>query len=223
MSARRVAQGINDTVKLLAAEGLLQGLNLAKLERNREWERVTWPNHVTGGHNTTTRFGQLSQFFHILEQGAYTCVLHDGSIVRCSYSFRDRILKQATLLWWPSPVPLEDDDFQHGGTLDMLQLYLDGKDWQNYIRMRSPLRLDFDVENGGEAHPVSHLHIQDANCRLYVDRPLCFGGFIRFVYAQFYPLHFRLSKALSSLEELKLDYEELPPCAARSPFLSWSR
>ena len=71
--------------------------------------------------------------------------------------------------------------------LDIFDLYADSNGWHEQIQMRSPVRFDFDVKNAADEHPASHLHMQSGKCRLFVDSPVCFNRFIKFVFRNFYP------------------------------------
>lgn len=55
------------------------------------------------------------------------------------------------------------------------------------VRLRSPIRFDFDREGQGPGHPASHIHLTHEECRWPVFGPISLGHFIRFIFRHFYP------------------------------------
>lgn len=55
------------------------------------------------------------------------------------------------------------------------------------LRLRSPIRFDFDLAAQAPNHAASHLHITHEDCRLPVFGPLSVGHFARFIFRHFYP------------------------------------
>lgn len=149
---------------------------------------VSWNNHSPDRYNSGSMFTSFNQYISIYESNAFHCILFDGSIIRVSFRFSRNILVEQSLLYWPAPITIEDELLEEFGirhAFDIEIQNLNSKS-QNF-KMRSPLRLDFDSKNGSDVHPETHLHIQNSESRLSVNRPICFNGFIKFIFLNFYP------------------------------------
>jgi hypothetical protein len=88
--------------------------------------------------------------------------------------------------------------------------------------MRSPVRFDFDVKNAADEHPASHLHMQNGKCRLFVDSPVCFNRFIKFVFRNFYPDTYKQHFFWGDLENCRLYFgnaeDQSPP---KCEYFAW--
>lgn len=154
-----------------------------------------------------TPFGTVADYRRLLDQGQYNLVLFDGALLMAIIEFRrDELIKQS-LTYYPCPVdlPPQGDLFpQSIGELvdDALFGSLETMEWlatlggnptalgaapRGYsLRMRAPLRFDFDLEAEAPLHPASHLHLGDAECRIPVYAPISFANFLRFVFRNYY-------------------------------------
>lgn len=149
---------------------------------------LTWDNHVPGRHNAGNAFTTLNQYVSIYETGAYHCVLFDGSIIRVYFKFNKNILVQESMLYWPAPIIIPEDDVDELGIREAINLYLSSTDSNSKeLLMRSPIRFDFDSTNIKPQHPATHVHLQHAECRISAKKPVCFNTFIKFIFFNFYP------------------------------------
>jgi hypothetical protein len=55
------------------------------------------------------------------------------------------------------------------------------------LRLRTPLRFDYDPRNAAQGHPSCHLHMIQSYCRCPVIAPVTIGHFVHFVFRHFYP------------------------------------
>ena len=128
----------------------------------------------------------------IYETGAYHCILFDGSIIRVYFKFHRNILANESLLYWPAPFIIPEDDIEELGIREAINMYITDEVFRNNkLSMRSPFRLDFDPLNVSESHPETHLHMQHEECRISVKKPICFNAFIKFIFKNFYPNLYR--------------------------------
>lgn len=186
---------------------ILSGCGFARITKDvlpfsdQDVEGLTWDNHVHGRHNAGKSFATLNQYVSIYETGAYHCILFDGSIVRVYFKFNRNILLQESLLYWPAPINIPEDDVDELGIREAVNMYFGDVCYINQkIIMRSPLRFDFDSSNINELHPATHVHLQHAECRISAKRPICFNTFIKFIFKNFYPDAY--SPVLEDLETL---------------------
>lgn len=200
-------QVIRNTLFLLQENDLTIFYNDPIYRESREEIRITWPNHVPGGHNCERNFLKIKQYREIINANAFTCLLFDGAMIRVAYSFEDNFLVSHSLLWWPSPFPIDANDQAQSGVLDIFYLNANSKNWHEQIQMRSPVRFDFDVKNAANDHPASHLHMQSGECRLFVDIPVCFNRFIKFIFRNFYPDKYKQHFFWDDLENCCLHFD----------------
>jgi len=56
-----------------------------------------------------------------------------------------------------------------------------------YLRLRTPLRFEYDPNNASDGHPICHAHFLWSHCRCSVVAPLSLGHFVKFIFHHFYP------------------------------------
>lgn len=176
---------------------MLSNLKLTRIVKNvfptsnKGFEILTWNNHVAGRHNSGKSFTTLNQYITIYETGAYHCILLDGSIVRVYFKFQENLLIQESLLYWPAPIIIPEDEVDELGIREALSMYLSDENTKiNSIVMRSPFRFDYDSSNSSDLHPATHIHLQHSDCRISAKRPICFNTFIKFIFKYFYPQNY---------------------------------
>ena len=218
---KRLCQSIQNTLRLLTDNDLTIYYNQPVIQETHQRVRITWPNHVTGKHNSASSFGKISQYRAIIETGAFTCLLLDGAILRASYSFDSNELTEYNLLWWPSPFIIDAEDLKIGAVLDIFDLYADSNEWHKDIKMRTPIRFDLDINNASKDHPASHVHFQESNCRLHVDRPICFNRFIKFIFKNFYPNIYSRCFFWKDLQDMSFDVEAVSLIEQPQSYLGW--
>lgn len=210
---KNVYDEINNTLKLLLENNLVYYYNAIKVSNNDTYEELFWQNHIPERKNCEKHFNSLEQYFFFLEQNSYNCILFDGSIVRFSYKFliKNKSLESHNLTWWPSPI-CEDisEAVRYGYDLSsFIKEYLENNLYKN-ISMRTPIRFDYDITNVSDSHPKSHLHMQNSECRIFVDRPLCFNKFIKFIFKNFYNKRYIQYDFWENLDELKIGDISIP-------------
>jgi len=57
-----------------------------------------------------------------------------------------------------------------------------------HLRLRSPIRFDYDPRRAGADHPASHVTLAGDECRCPVFGPLSIGHFVRFIFRYFYSI-----------------------------------
>lgn len=178
---------MNKTMEILLDNKLIYFFNEAISYQNQEKRQViTWNNHVPSRLNCGKSFTTLNQYRHLLNTNGYHCILYDGSIIRSSYEFENEKLVYHSHLWWPSPFNI--NLYLEGvSPLDFLDSFLSSRSWGSMIKMRTPVRIDFDIDNCRENHPLTHMHTQYEECRIGVDYPICFNKFIYYIFKNFYP------------------------------------
>ena len=151
--------------------------------------RLSWNNHISGTLNTNDYFLSLEQYKFIIDNNSYLCILYDGSLIRVSYTFDKDTLIGQNLLWWPAPYSYKKTTLNDVTPQQLIQDFLDDQLWHENIKMRSPIRIDYDPDDKvvSPNHPAAHLHMQHKDCRINVEKPMCFNRFMKFILGNYYP------------------------------------
>ncbi len=190
LSIDQIENQINSTLDALYSKKILYTYNyIYKEGNNSNNQYLTWKNHESGKFNTGSYFLKLEQYRKILENNSYLCILYDGSIIRVSYTFENNVLVGHNLLWWPAPYSYKNITLEDIPPQDLFEEFIADSKWMEAIKMRSPVRFDFDPSKNAvnEKHSPIHLHMQHEDCRMYIEKPLCFNEFINFILKNYYP------------------------------------
>ena len=178
---------MNNTIYLLYGLKLVYYFNEARPQIVRGIQTITWNDHIQGRANCGSAFTSLDQYAHILNTGAFHCVLFDGSIIRSSFGFIDNILVSHSHLWWPAPYIIDGCLTGENTPQNAFEEFITDLNWRGNVRMRSPIRIDFDPNADANNHPQVHMHTQHHESRVSVDNPICFAKFIKFIFQNYYP------------------------------------
>ena len=185
MSAQSVKREIDRLTVAFLEQGIAINHNSTTLVRDRKQTIVTW-NSVDVHVLSSTVFATIQEFRELVEKRQYTMILLDGSLLQLSYVFERNNLVKHRLGYFPCPFVMDPSDITGLGLIDLIDiLELDG--FSDSIRLRSPLRFDYDRDAAKPGHPASHLHLSHEECRVPVHSPLCIGRFLDFVFRHFYP------------------------------------
>lgn len=155
----------------------------------KEWKNhavLSWNNYQSDIKTSERYFIRPEQYCKIISTSAYWALLKDYSIIRGSFEFINNKLIKESLLWWPCPVILDDDMVNEFGIDDSVELSFQENNSISKVRMRTPMRFDFDVKNNRRNHPRAHLHMQNVETRINTCEPICFNRFMDFVLNSFY-------------------------------------
>jgi hypothetical protein len=111
--------------------------------------------------------------------------LFDGAIIQISIDILHNRMVGHRFCFFPCPFNLQPDDLLELPILDVIKLY-EGSGLEQ-LRLRSPLRFEFDPQNASDNHPLCHVHLLWDHCRCSVVAPLSIGHFIKFIFSHFYP------------------------------------
>lgn len=203
----KILKDINNTCARLVEEELaFSFLGVKNYEISEGIKRISWINHISGSINTSSYFNSLEQYKKILKQNAYFCILQDGSIIRASYSIKKNELISHNLFYCPSPFDLNLKNLnpRFGAPLEILEDIMSSEEWPEKMIMRTPIRIDFDPQNCSERHPLIHLHMQNKDCRIAINTPICFNSFIHFIFENCYPDIYQKNSFLQELPKIDL-------------------
>jgi hypothetical protein len=157
------------------------------------------------------------------EQGQYSAILLDFSLLQISYAFEKGVgLASHRLQYVPCPYRLDLGDLGLTGDLDvgdLLDLY-DNANAEDIV-LTTAVRFDFDRLAAKTDHPASHLTINTSSCRIPCAAPIGLGRFLAFVFRHFYPALWRLHPYLGQVPNLKHSGTITEP-ERHVPHLAWS-
>mgnify|MGYP000749646348 FL=1 len=180
----QLIEQISNTLEMLLEKGLLYTYNELKREYlDKNTIRLSWNNHLSGSFNSGDNFLKLEQYKQIINNQSYLCVLFDGSLIRVSYTIKNGCIVGHNLLWWPAPYKYSGVSLDDVPPKQMLSDFLEDDKWYENIEMRSPVRIDYDPrkEVVSSAHPPVHMHIEHMECRIFIEKPMCFNSFIKLI------------------------------------------
>lgn len=186
MTPSRVQAEIKDFRDLLVAKDLAIAANQITIQHVGSVQRVTW--QYPGAHThvlSSSEFATVNDYCQQLAANAYTVVLFDGSILQISFDFRRSDVVGHRFCFFPCPFNIPPTDFLELPILDTIQLYEQAG--LDLLRLRTPLRFEYDPNNGSDDHPICHVHFMWSHCRCSVAAPLSLGHFIKFIFQNFYP------------------------------------
>jgi len=189
--------------------GLAVGVNPSVAFQSGDRIRLSWPRaKQEPGIFTDEVYASLSEYRQFFVRNHYTCLLLDGAFVQVSYDFKDNVIVGHRFCYYPCPLNLPqsryatDIDAWHSLLESELLLQIEslqppkegeeepaGATTGGLLRLRSPIRFDYDPEKRTALDPASHVHISDAGVRIPVHAPLSLAQFVHFVVTHFYPSH----------------------------------
>ncbi len=149
---------------------------------------VAWHAHKQQAEFLITREHTYEQYLIWVENGSYSALLRDASLLQISYEVRDGKIVAHRLAYVPCPCIVSQDLLdallEEGHSIDeIVSLCEHARD----VVFRSPIRFDYDAANAKPGHPASHMTINSPDCRIACVAPMHVLRFVDFVYRNFYP------------------------------------
>ncbi|MCA9213987.1 MAG: DUF2290 domain-containing protein [Planctomycetales bacterium] len=146
--------------------------------------RLSWQR----GQTTNTPlakfvFGSWQEYKELVDCGRFSFMLHDGSFVFFSYEFLGSRLYSHSLLFYPCPTVVDSELLEDFAILELVESEMRAPD---SVRLKTPVRIDFDPDNVKDHHPPVHAHLNSADCRMGVQAPMSPSMFISFIFRSFY-------------------------------------
>lgn len=178
----------------------------------------TFKNKVDKGINRSPMsakyFNSGIQYLALMKSRSYHFLFSDYSIGRFHYEFdEDNKLSSYNLLWFPCPF---SDEFFDNNDLDKGDMYFlnlidelvdDEIIHYNEMRLRTPIRIDFDINYSGnrrEFHPTSHIHQQHTETRTKNTKEFCLYNFFAFIIENCYPdFYYKYRDEMVITEDMK--------------------
>jgi hypothetical protein len=125
----------------------------------------------------------VDQYLSWVNNGQYSAVLFDASLLQISYDFIGNQVSAHRLAYIPCPFLLDRELLEEGhGIADIVELYTKAGD----VALKSPVRFDYDPHAAKENHPAVHMTVNSPDCRIACVAPLHVHRFANFVFRSFY-------------------------------------
>ena len=184
--------------------GIADDSNFSVLKQYEEKWEITFK----GAEHVTIALSDINYsdiHRELSERRSYNLRLIDGGLLQLMYRFKDGLIEQHRLAYYPSPRlrPFPEDP----------EAYMRDELFLEIVSRRIvafPLRFDFDDQKGVHVdilHPKTHLTLGDVKtCRIPVTAPLTPHWFVEFIlrnfyYAKMYDLVRRLPKRILKFRE----------------------
>lgn len=147
--------------------------------------RVTWKSRNDEEKFLTIRQEpSVKTYLKWLNDGQYSIMLKDGSLIQISYDLERNIPIGHRLAYIPCPYTLNWELFDPSIALaDFVRIHATS---DSDVLLRAAIRFDYDPSLT-PGHPESHLTLNNSNCRIACASPLRVGRFFHFVFQNFYP------------------------------------
>ena len=186
VTSSAVARELRQTLSAFLEFGIASYTNQVAESRSR----VTWHSYGTADEFLLSRDDlTVKGYLHWLENGHYSAVLADGSLLQLTYDFNGNTVTGHRLAYVPCPVDVTDKDSR--------ELLDEGWPWGEVVRaqltsaehvqMKTAVRFDYDPANATLSHPASHFTMNTVDCRIACTTPMRVGRFLDFVFTTFYP------------------------------------
>ena len=187
MTPNNTLYELNNLLALLSTSGIAIATTKAVVQHGDGGVlRITWAtNAMVPGDLFRAESANVEEYRGWLRSQAYSALLFDGSLIQISYDFVQSRLIAHRLLYFPCPFDLDADLLDSEPISEIVDLYLDQT--VTAVKLRSPVRFDFDVAAMSDTHPASHMTFEWSHCRVPVMSPMSVGHFVQFVFKNFYP------------------------------------
>ena len=194
---------------LMVSEVALATTKVVAMKGQRGFERITWSNNnIAAGELFRSDSPTVSEYQEWIDCQGYSAVLYEGSFIQLSYDFQHSQMVGHRLLYYPCPFDLEVRLLDTLSLSDLIELHHD--QGIESIKLRAPIRFDYDPSTNRSGHPVSHMTILWSHSRIPVTSPVSPGHFFQFVFQNFYPALWSVHSFLNRWPK-----EELEPTITR--------
>lgn len=187
MTPNQMLSQLRDYADLLLGSGVALAINPVVMQNMAAGVVRVTSQRVGSYANALANleFATVDEYRSYLAAQDYLALLSDGAIVQVSYDLSQRRVIRHRLCFYPCPCAFDPDLASGEPLLDVIDMYL--QESPSHLRLRTPLRFDYDASREDDQHSPAHLHMQWAHCRCAVAGPLSLGRFTRFVFKHFYP------------------------------------
>lgn len=157
-----------------------------------------------------------------IENGDYSALLSDGSLIQTSYELDGHSLVKHRLAYVPCPVAVEPELLTSDmPVLDVVDMVLQGH--PDEIRLYAAIRFDFDKNAASSDHPASHFTFNSQECRIPCSAPMHVGRFMNFVFKNFYLDLWRVHRNyFSKIAHREITRTPLDADQCLHPYIHWN-
>ena len=220
MTPKVVETQLRTFVDTMVGNGLALSSNPVVSWREGENTMVSW-SKTASLSATFGRFACIDEYTTFLDNRDYSLVLQDGALLQFSYTFKANDLVGHRLCHYPCPISIADLDADDGSIVEWIEA-LSGEELRSRLRLRTPLRLDFDPKAAKANHPATHFTISEDTCRIPVAAPISLAHFVGLVFEHFYPSAWATYSFLREVAHHHWD-DTVGQLEANRVFVGWRR
>lgn len=183
MSLSNLGNELRNLLDLLVAKEIALLINPPQERGPLRNQRLSWPQ-IADSNLFRQKSPTVDEYCRWIEARAYSALLFDGSLLQVTYDLDAGNVVGHRLVYFPCPFDIDEVRLREEPILDVISDY---KASVEAVRLRSPIRFDFDPANHTSGHPRTHLTVLWDHCRWAVSTPLSLGHFVRFIFRHFYP------------------------------------
>lgn len=217
------ASNVRSQVEQLSLELLNSGLaidfNVPRELKAGSSTLVTFTN-ASSISDTFGRFATVFEYKTFLSRREWNVVLFDGALLQLSFTISRGTLEAHRLCYYPCPIVFEREELAEASIEELVDATT--SEWHERVRLRSPIRFDFDPKAATPSHAASHLTLSADCCRLEVASPLSLGHFVRFIFKAFYPDEMAAHEFLANAATSDLP-RTLSDIQKHAMFVDWRR
>jgi hypothetical protein len=187
---------------VLSRKGLLIDARYPVIQGAAGTSSLSW-----GGEGAPFAFsdaGSIPEYRRLVIAREYSCLFRDGGFIQISASFRNGKLTKQRFSYYPCPITglylAEDDeipfpdffdealltDYHSAVTTNPLAVWDGDTPCPTAIRLKSPIRFDYDPASSRPGHPTSHVTVVSNDVRIACRGALSLSHFVSLVLTQFY-------------------------------------
>lgn len=185
MTASSCAAEIRNLIDTLSAADIVLDSNSVGIVGSGGRARVTWRGDSGLAPLWRQDSPSVAEYTMWLANRQFSVVLLDGGLLQLTFDFAGADIVGHRLAYVPCPFDFDRELLLEMPLLDLLQDF--GPPPADDVRLRSPIRFDFDPTATRTDHPASHVTMISSTCRIPSAGPLSLGHFVRFVFRHFYP------------------------------------
>ena len=197
------AKELTNVILELVGYGLARDYNVHDCRRLSPGRSlVSWTTRHQAATRPRAEYGTVDEYLGLLGSQQYSCVLQDGSILQIQYELKRRDILWHRLCFYPNPfdVVWEESD---GRTIEEVIEDLRPDERRDMLRLRTPVRFDYQPMDIGDLHSPCHMHIVRECCRVPVRSAMPPRVFLEFVFRNFYPEHWTDQRDRLFAQQLK--------------------
>lgn len=220
-TVRAIAGDLENALEFLRIAELAHVVNGHTPRDTADGATLTWTPWTAEPFLRRDLEGRIELYRYWVQNGHYSAVLLDGSLLQISYDFHGSDVVGHRLAYIPCPVTLDRAELRDEDILEAVDLQLDVLG-VSAVALGSALRFDYDPGNAKPGHPASHMTLNSPACRIACIEAMHLGRFLDLVFRHFYAPYWSANRAFFDASSSRgIGGRVLSEDDENSPHISW--